>query len=393
MARIVGVDLGNQKSILVLDDGEIFRSDTGSIAVPTLVTFAQRARYVGDEAASFQSPDGTVSLLPLCLASSHDEVESDASLGAMLQHSSSRLLGNADRLSYLEINYCGNIEKFSPAEVLAIPLGQYARRLEAVYGPDVRLAFPVPHGTKETAAAAIVCAARIAGIQPDRVDVLDSAEALVAAYNRKLAALRPVDVEALHVRKPVAFEKIYFLPIALNVQDKVVVIIDMGHVQSTVVAVRVLVHPKEGTAASKTEAVATPVGVAASTRLGALSFDHCLYEHLSRMVEQKYKVSITPGSKRGLRLLKACERLRKLLSQLAEAQVSIENVTDNGDFNFSLRRDELAALCSRPLQELKDLLQKAVPATEAVAGVEVLGGGVRMHLVQSALAEVLGEVM
>jgi tetratricopeptide (TPR) repeat protein len=166
----------------------------------------------------------------------------------------------------------------------------------------------------------------------------------------------------------------------------------MGHTQSTVVAVRVLVRPKEDGGAAKTEAVATAVAVAASSTLGAMSFDACLYEHLARMVEQKFHVAIAPGSKRGLRLLKACERLRKLLSQLAEAQVSIENVTDNGDINFSLKREELAALCSRPVQEFKDLLRSVAPAGEAVVGVEVLGGGVRMHIVQAAITEVLGEV-
>jgi molecular chaperone DnaK (HSP70) len=208
MSRVVGVDLGNQKSILVLDDGDIFRSETGSISVPTLVTFAQRARYVGDEAASFQSPDGTVSLLPLCLARTPEDAKLDVSLSTLLQHSSSRLLGDAGSTSYVEINYCGSLERFSPSEILAIPLGQYARRLEAAYGPDVRLAFPLPHGSGETAAAAILCAARIAGIQPERIDVLDASEALVAAYNRKLAALRPVDVEALHVSMRVALENI-----------------------------------------------------------------------------------------------------------------------------------------------------------------------------------------
>lgn len=198
--RTVGVDIGSQKSILVLDDGDIVRSDTGSISVPTLVTFAQRARYVGDEAASFQSPDGTVPLLPLCLGRSPEQVRQDASLSALLQHSCSQLLADAeDSAPCMQVNYGGSSQRFSVAEILAIPLGHYARHVEAAHGPDVRLAFPLPHGTPERAAAAVVCAARIAGVPPERIDVVDAAEALVATYNRKLAALRPVDLDGLNV--------------------------------------------------------------------------------------------------------------------------------------------------------------------------------------------------
>lgn len=175
----------------------------------------------------------------------------------------------------------------------------------------------------------------------------------------------------------------------------------MGHTQTSVVAVRVSVRPNEaaaGSAAARVEAEASAVAVAASTALGAMSFDVCLYDHLAKVVEGKFKVAVTPGSKRGLRLLKGCERLRKLLSQLAEAQVTIENITDDGDATFSLKRDELSALCSQPLMEFKDLLRSVLPAAPealgvgAVAGVEVLGGGVRMQLVQAAIAEVFGEV-
>jgi len=95
-------------------------------------------------------------------------------------------------------------------------------------------------------------------------------------------------------------------------------------------------------------------------------------------------------------LLQGCERIRKLLSQLPEAQITVENLTDAGDQNFSLRRDELSQLCAELLERFKGLLrgvlQQAGAQPGGIGAVEVLGGGVRMQVVQAAITEVLGEV-
>ena len=105
--------------------------------------------------------------------------------------------------------------------------------------------------------------------------------------------------------------------------------------------------------------------------------------------------------------MSGCERLRKLLSQLTEAQITVENLTDSGDINFSLRREELSHICAKPLQDFKLLIQNAVSAVHSacaanpllspdggneISAIEVLGGGVRMQVVQNAIFEVLGEV-
>ena len=119
-------------------------------------------------------------------------------------------------------------------------------------------------------------------------------------------------------------------------------------------------------------------------------------------------MKVVPGTRRGLRLLNGCERLRKLLSQLPEAQITVENLTDSGDVNFSLRREELSQICAKPLQDFKTLIQSAISvaqsafatnplltvdgADDGISAVEVLGGGVRMQVVQNAIFEVLGEV-
>ena len=89
-----------------------------------------------------------------------------------------------------------------------------------------------------------------------------------------------------------------------------------------------------------------------------------------------------------------CERIRKLLSQLTEAHVTIENLTDSGDMSFTLRRDELLSICASPLQEMQDMIKNALTAAgegTTVSAVEIVGGGMRMQVVQQALLDVIGQ--
>lgn len=96
-------------------------------------------------------------------------------------------------------------------------------------------------------------------------------------------------------------------------------------------------------------------------------------------------------------MLTGCERIRKLLSQLGEAQITVEHLAEDTDISFALKRDELGALCEGLLARFKDLLNAALfnPATGSLGtnlgAIEVLGGGVRMQVVQQAVQSVCGQ--
>jgi molecular chaperone DnaK (HSP70) len=53
--------------------------------------------------------------------------------------------------------------------------------------------------------------------------------------------------------------------------------------------------------------------------LGCLNFDMALFDHLADKCKQKYGEEVLPKTKRGVRLLAACEKIRKLLSTIPEA--------------------------------------------------------------------------
>ena len=103
-----------------------------------------------------------------------------------------------------------------------------------------------------------------------------------------------------------------------------------------------------------------------------------------------------PGSKRGLRLLGAAERLRKLLSTMETAKTTAENMGDERDVALELSRDELREAAAPALEGFKALLMDALEkakktkAFDAVDAVELLGGGSRVAVAQAVVADVFG---
>jgi len=114
-----------------------------------------------------------------------------------------------------------------------------------------------------------------------------------------------------------------------------------------------------------------------------MHFDVCIFDSL-----QKEADSPTPGSRRGMRLLDGAERLRKLLSQIREASATIENITDMGDKTFKFSRNQLIEVGDALLRRLEALVAQALEAAgvdaSAIQGVELVGGGSRMPVVQEA---------
>lgn len=128
----------------------------------------------------------------------------------------------------------------------------------------------------------------------------------------------------------------------------------------------------------------------ASEDVGCAHFDALLFEHFSSQIESKHGEKVERGSRRGHRLMGAVERVRKLLSTMGEASATAENLTEGVDVNIKLSREELAELIAPLIARLKgcfvSVLEAEAVATLSLDGVEAVGGGMRMPVVQVLLA-------
>jgi hypothetical protein len=167
-------------------------------------------------------------------------------------------------------------------------------------------------------------------------------------------------------------------------QGKKTLIVEMGAVHTTVVVSSI----------DTVENGPVCVGAAHDSSLGSHHFDLMLFQHFAEVCLKKDGTKIEAGTKRGHRLLSGCERLRKLLSQLGDGKVTVENLTDAGDVNFSLKRDEMQTICEELLNRFKALLQSALHRAgieaDQIYAIEIVGGGARMPTVQAVLSGMFG---
>jgi tetratricopeptide (TPR) repeat protein len=114
-----------------------------------------------------------------------------------------------------------------------------------------------------------------------------------------------------------------------------------------------------------------------------------MYEHFKQQVLDKHALSVNHAGKEGKRLLQSCERLKKLLSTIGEASVSVENIVPDRDYTLQLTRDVFESLCAPDAQRVHELLTQVLAdaqlSSDQVASVEIVGGGTRIPFVQQAI--------
>jgi len=374
MVVTVGVDIGSQKTMIVRDDAEIVLTETGSINRATLISFFGKTRLCGEEASAQASGDSAIPMINLLAGKTlNDTVQSKIFI-----HQKCRLLSDSNDNLCAEVTYCENKEVIPITALLGMFIAKLWERITAVNGPEVLLSFALTPNYLPSTARAYIEACEIAGVDTSKVSLVDASDCLVSTYERKIAGLRA--------------------PERALIEGKNVVLIDMGHTQTTIVVVKV--GALDSTTATQ------KLSVAFDEHLGSFYFDLNLFEHFSKICETKTGSKVEPASKKGYRLLLACERIRKLLSQLPDAQVTVENMSDAGDLNFSLRREDLSSINTVLLEQFKKLIITALTNanislvdnnndsnnnTNNKPLVEVMGGGVRMQVVQNAINQVFGE--
>merc|ERR1712065_103625 len=171
----------------------------------------------------------------------------------------------------------------------------------------MHLAIQVPPTADVCLRRAYLDACVIAGIDKQRVSLVHEDDALVAAYAKKISGILPVD--------------------RAEMNGKNVILIEMGHAHSTVVVAGVQEPVESGDAFSNS---VIKKSCEYDPELGAVHFDLRIFDHFASICKSKFGTDVKHGTKAGKRLLVGCEKIRKLLSQIKETKVTVENLTDGG---------------------------------------------------------------
>ena len=380
------------------------RNAHGGHSTPSTVQFRGRARLAGEDACEAKNATADTVLHVGRLVESVAAEEDDA-LAAFYRFDRARQENGSHDVS---VEYDGERKTFTSTAVLAMLLGKVRKCVEdtvarklgdgaaAAAASETKYVLAMPPGASDEAKAAVRDAAFAAGCG-DGVEIVSAAESTAAVYGRKFAD----DADDV---------------------GKLVLVVDMGHAQTTVSLLRLggntvtneavgggeedkdeQPDPAAAAAAAADDdddddAAAAPAAAkllssASNASLGAACVDVKLWQHFKETVPGL--ASLTPNSRRGQRLLDGCRRLKHLLSMLPSGSVTVETLGDNDkDVTLKATREKIQELCSSEGDALAALIVKVVEgadgigSTTDIASVEILGGGCRIPFVQNAILQI-----
>lgn len=139
------------------------------------------------------------------------------------------------------------------------------------------------------------------------------------------------------------------------------------------------------------------VSTAYDRHFGGRNFDKAIVDHFAAEFLEKFKVDINTNLKAKLRVVAACEKLKKVLSANAGAPINIESLMNDVDVRGFLKREELEQLM-QPLIEratipLQQALDEAKLTTEDIDFIEVVGGGSRVPALKARIQEFFGKTL
>jgi len=251
----VGVDIGSQNTVIVKDDGDIVRTDTGSISLPTLIAFDGRERVSGEQAQAHSAGESTVTMVNDLMGKTMEEICSTTA-ATVFKHRRVPITQDVGGRLLAEVNYNGGPRKFFTTALMGLFLHQLHKHVTSVNGNDTSLAFALYPNYPPVTKRAYQDACVIAGIPPEKVVMVDMADAMIATYAWKIGHLDPEERQYLEGRH--------------------VLLVDMGHTQTTVVLVKVSNVSQRGE-----DILVEKVGVGYDDALGAHHFDAQLFDFLS----------------------------------------------------------------------------------------------------------------
>jgi len=374
---IVGLDFGAQKLVVAAhlkSAGklpQIVNNNLSNHSTPSLVAYKEKHRYLGEEATGHATSDpaNTASDLRSFLGRKFDEISAEER-----QRYPFKLVAGPHGGAAIEVRYTGEgaVDAiFTTEESTALLLKRlvgFAERFHKRSARSTVLTFPSHYGANQR--AALLAAAKLAGLEVQQLVADVTAAALVYGYTRPGEFAAPAAKEG-----------------APAAPAKHVLFLDMGASNFAAQIIRF------------EEGKLTVVAEAADAELGARALDSKLVQKLlehfkaSKGGVDLLKTASNPARVRA-RLQAAAEKAKQTLSTIPQADVDVPNISGDHDLHMKLTRasyaELIAPILERLIQHVEKLLVSAGLKAEELYGVEGIGGGLRYPDVNTALVKALG---
>ncbi|KDN44571.1 putative heat shock protein Hsp88 [Tilletiaria anomala UBC 951] len=356
----IGIDVGNSTSKIgaARRSGiDVLLNSASSRATPSLISFGQKARALGEAAATAQVSNfkNTVGSLKRLIGRSLQDAD--------IQEIEKKYLGcelvDVNGEVGAKVRLGGEEQIFSATQMMGMYLGSLRDTASRESGGAVvsDVVISTPSWFTDIQRKAMLEAAEIAGLNTLRL--INDTTATALGYGITKSDLPEAD-EPRHV-----------------------VFCDIGH-SSYQVAVVAFVKGQLNV-----------LGTAQDRHFGGRDFDMALLQHFATEFKQKYKLDILSNAKATFRLATACERLKKVLSANAVAPINVESLMNDVDASGQLKREEfeelIAPLLDRVTAPLEAALSQSGLTKDQIHSIEMVGGSSRVPALKERISSFFGK--
>jgi len=355
-APTIGIDLGTTYSCVGVwqnDRVEIIASDSGARTVPSMVTFTDSERLIGDasKGAAAAHPRSTVFDAKRMIGRAFN----DPQLQADLKHFPYKVIDDGKGRPQIEVETKDGMRRFYPEEISAMVLQKMKAIAESYLGATVKDAVvTVPAYFNDAQRQATKDAGAIAGLNVVRVINEPTAAAIAYGLDKK----------------------------GDGAGEKNVLIFDSGGGTFDVSLLTI------------DDGVFEVRATGGNTHLGGEDFDNILVDYATAEFKRKSRVDIA-GNPRALRRLRtACERAKRTLSSATQAVIDVDSLADGADFSMTITRAKFESLCDelfrKHMAPVEQVLRDAKMSKSDVHDIVLVGGSSRIPKLQQLLRDFFG---
>ncbi|VDN96877.1 unnamed protein product [Rodentolepis nana] len=357
-SAVVGFDVGSLTSYIgAAKRGgiEILANDVSDRNTPSCVAFNGASRFIGyaAEQQSVTNLSNTVTAFSRLIG----KMENDPIINTEREHVFYQIVSDSQGRAAIMVHINGEPTVLLPEQILAMQLHKLTEVAEADLKTkvvDVVLSVPSYYTDRER--RAFIDASRIAGLNCTRL--VNETTAIGIAYGLTKKELPPLDQQSRNV---------------------VFVSLGNSNLQVAVIAFN--------------DGKMRVLSTACDPCLGGRDFDMAIFKHLVKEIREKHKLDVMSNKKARVRLLKACDKLKKVMStNSTEIPINVECLMEDTDISCKMKREFFESLCESLLLRVKQTMENALVASnlkvEDLHSVELVGGGTRIPAVKSLVKEV-----
>ena len=346
---VIGIDLGTTYSCVgVFKNGkvEIIPNEQGSLITPSVVSFNDEERLVGEAAKNQASvyPENTIYDVKRLIGRKF----SDSSVQGDMKYLPYQII-DKDTKPYIRINFKGEDKIYSPEEVSAMILGKMKKIAEDYLGIEVKNAVvTVPAYFNDSQRQATKDAGLISGLNVLRIVNEPTAAAMAYGLDKKG-------------------------------KESTILVFDLG---GGTFDVSIL---------SIEEGVFEVISTSGDTHLGGEDFDQRVIDYFIKLIKRKHDKDISRNKKSMQKLKREVEKAKRALSSIPEYTIEIENLVEGLDFEETLTRakfEELNAdLFKKTLGPVQIALDDANKKKTDIDEIVLVGGSTRIPKIRELITE------